>query len=151
MASDDGVMRREEAPTRQARPGAPARVRYFVLPELLLGGVVAEVPLLEVLGLVDGEVVELEPDDVSDERVDGEADGLVDGVPPTRSLSVRLQASVIPPTSARAQRADSNFFIADSPPCGVCVRPGTVGCNRYARGGTMRPRVYPIDQRRFAV
>src|SRR2546421_175197 len=30
---------------------------------------------------------------------------------------------VIPPASARAQSPDSNFFIADDPPCGVCFDP----------------------------
>ena len=103
--------------------------RYFVLLlELLLplGEVVAEpLTLPDALPLVDGDVgdgdvvvvsvdfdVELELV-VSDERgVDGEADGLVPGVLPTRSVSVRLHATVMPPASASAQRPDSNFFIA---------------------------------------
>ena len=97
---------------------------------LPLGEVVAEpLTLPDALPLADGDVVvvsvdfvaELEPVVVSDERgVAGDADGLVrSGVLPTRSVSVRLHATVIPPASARAQRPDSNFFIADSPPCGV--------------------------------
>ena len=130
---------------------------------LPLGEVVAEpLTLPDALPLVDGDVdgdvvvvsvdfdVELELV-VSDERgVDGEADGLVrSGVLPTRSVSVRLQATVMPPASASAQRPDSNFFIADDPPCGVCFRPAAVGCNARARG-TIRARVRQIAQRRFA-
>ena len=90
---------------------------------------------------------EVEDDEVvSDERgvvvVPGEADGLVrSGTVPTRSVSVRLHATVIPPASARAQRPDSNFFIADDPPFVGCVlRPVALGCNAHARG-TMRARV----------
>ncbi len=92
---------------------------------LPLGEVVAEEPpaLPDGLPLAEGDVVvELEPEDVvSDDRgvvaVPGEADGLVrSGVLPTLSVSVRLHASVIPLASARAQRPDSNFFIADDPP-----------------------------------
>ena len=114
----------------------------MLLLELLLplGEVVAEpLTLPEALPLADGDVVdggvvvvsvdfdvELELVVVSDERgVDGDADGLVvrSGAVPTRSVSVRLHATVIPPASARAQRPDSNFFIADDPPCGVWFRP----------------------------
>jgi uncharacterized protein len=101
--------------------------------ELLpLGEVVAEPlpltlpdPLAELLLSVDeGELVLLEPVVVvvSDERgvvaVPGDAEGLVrsGAVPPTRSVSVRLHATTMPPASARAQSPDSNFFIADAPP-----------------------------------
>ena len=88
---------------------------------LLPLGEVAELPL-------DGDVVVVSVDFdvellevVSDERgvvvVPGDADGLVrSGTVPTRSVSVRLHATVIPPASARAHRPDSNFFIADDPP-----------------------------------
>ena len=93
---------------------------------LPLGEVVAE-PLTPPDALPDGVVVsvvveELELEVVSDERgavvVPGDADGLVRSgrVVPTRSVSVRLHATVIPPASARAQTPDSNFFIADDPP-----------------------------------
>ena len=108
----------------------------LVLVELLLplGEVVAEpLTLPDALPLVDGEVavvsvdfvVVLELVVVSDERgVAGDADGLGrSGVLPTRSVSVRLHATVIPPASASAQRPDSNFFIAYDPPCGVWFRP----------------------------
>jgi hypothetical protein len=117
--------------------------------ELLLPlplGEVAEPALPDVLGLLEGEVDELEPDVVSDERVDepGEADGLLGGVPPTRSLSVRLHASVMPPSSARAQRPDSNFFIADSPPCVGCVSTRALGlqpiCPRWYDAGPRASR-----------
>ena len=126
-----------------------------MLLELLLplGELVAEEPptLPDALPVADGEVVvELLPEDfvVSDDRgvvaAPGEADGLVPGVLPTRSVSVRLHATVIPPASARAHRPDSNFFIADDPPCGVCgFRPALEGCNGHARG-TMRARVRHI-------
>src|SRR5438445_10719400 len=97
---------------------------------LLLGEVVAE-PLTLPDALPDGVVMsvvvveELELEVVSDERgvlgVLGDADGLVrSGTVPTLSVSVRLHAIVIPRASARAQSPDSNFFIADDPPCGVC-------------------------------
>ena len=93
---------------------------------LPLGEVVAE-PLTPPDALPDGVVVsvvveELELEVVSDERgavvVPGDADGLVRSgrVVPTRSVSVRLHATVIPLASARAQTPDSNFFIADDPP-----------------------------------
>jgi carbon monoxide dehydrogenase subunit G len=91
--------------------------------ELLLPlGEVAELPLDDgdvVVVSVDFEVELL--DVLSDERgvvvVPGDADGLVrSGTVPTRSVSVRLHATVMPPASARAQRPDSNFFIADDPP-----------------------------------
>ena len=50
----------------------------------------------------------------------GDADGVVrSGVLPTRSVSVRLQATLTPASSASAQTPDSIFFIADAPPCGV--------------------------------
>ena len=60
-------------------------------------------------------VVSVERDEEPLEVVPGEADGLVrSGELPTRSVSVRLHATIIPPASARAQRLDD-------PPCGVCV------------------------------
>ena len=51
----------------------------------------------------------------------GDADGGVvrSGVLPTRSVSVRLQATLAPASSASAQKPESIFFIADAPPCGV--------------------------------
>jgi len=53
--------------------------------------------------------------------VPGDADGGVvrSGVLPTRSVSVRLHATLAPASNASAQTPDSNFFIADAPPCGV--------------------------------
>jgi hypothetical protein len=53
--------------------------------------------------------------------VPGDADGGVvrSGVLPTRSVSVRLHATLAPASSASAQKPDSIFFIADAPPCGV--------------------------------
>ena len=110
-----------ETPARAEIRCAPASSGYFVLLELELplplGEVVAELPLDDGDVVLEGDV-ELELDDVSDDRgVLGEADGLgLVPAPPTRSDSVRLHASVIPPTSARAHRPDSNFFIADVPP-----------------------------------
>jgi len=96
---------------------------------LPLGDVVAE-PLTLPDALPDGAVVSVveELEVVSDERgvlgVLGDADGLVrSGTVPTLSVSVRLHAMVIPPASASAQSPDSNFFIADDPPCGVCFDP----------------------------
>ena len=93
---------------------------------LPLGEVVAEpLTLPDALPLVDGDVADGDVVVVSVDfdvellDVPGEADGVRSGVLPTRSVSERLHATVIPPTSARAQRPDSNFFIADSPPCGV--------------------------------
>ena len=104
---------------------------------LPLGDVVAEpLTLPDALPLADGDVVvvvsvdfDVELDVVSDERgtvvVPGEADGVVrSGTVPTRSVSVRLHATVIPPASASAQRPDSNFFIADDPPLWGVFRPG---------------------------
>jgi hypothetical protein len=124
-------------------------VLELVLP---LGEVDAE-PLTLPDAPPDGEVVvvsvdfEVEDDVelVSDERgvvvVPGDADGLVrSGTVPTRSVSVRLHATVMPPASARAQRPDSNFFIADDPPLWGVLRPFALGCNAHARG-TMRARV----------
>ena len=67
----------------------------------------------------DGDVVvvSVERDDEPLDVVPGDADGLVrSGELPTRSVSVRLHAIVIPPASARAQRPDSNFFMIDDPP-----------------------------------
>jgi hypothetical protein len=51
----------------------------------------------------------------------GDADGgdVRSGVLPTRSVSVRLHATLTPASSASAQKPDSIFFIADAPPCGV--------------------------------
>ena len=52
--------------------------------------------------------------------VPGDADGVVrSGVLPTRSVSVRLHATLAPASNASAQTPDSIFFIADAPPCGV--------------------------------
>jgi hypothetical protein len=53
--------------------------------------------------------------------VPGDADGGVvrSGVLPTRSVSVRLHATLTPASNASAQKPDSIFFIADAPPCGV--------------------------------
>jgi uncharacterized protein len=63
----------------------------------------------------DDVVVSVERDEEPLEVVPGEADGLVrSGELPTRSVSVRLHATIIPPASARAQRLGD-------PPCGVCV------------------------------
>jgi len=155
--TNGGVRRERRADAPGKSPTHRRGTHYFVLlelPLLLLPlGEVAELPLGEVaepvlpdvLGL--GEVADVEPE--LDEP--GEADGLLDGVPPTRSLSVRLHATVMPPSSARAQRPDSIFFIADSPPLWGVFRPGPLGCNRYARGGTMRARVHHVAQRRFAL
>jgi hypothetical protein len=60
--------------------------------------------------------------------VPGEAAGGVvrSGVLPTRSVSVRLQATVAPASSARAQKPDSILFISDAPPCGVFDQGGGV-------------------------
>lgn|SRR5262249_55977104 len=100
--------------------------RYFVLEPggvlLLPLGEVDEVPPD---GGVDGDlVVSVEDADPLD-VVPGDADGLVlSGELPTRSDSVRLHAIVMPPSSARAQRPDSNFFMTDDPPLwGVCYDP----------------------------
>ena len=128
---------------------------------LPLGEVVAEpLTLPDALPPADGDVVVVSVDFevellevVSDERgaveVPGDADGLRSGTVPTRSVSVRLHATVIPPASARAQRPDSNFFIADDPPLWGVFRPVAVGCNAHARG-TIRARVRHLAQRRFA-
>ena len=125
---------------------------------LPLGEVVAE-PLTPPDALPDGVVVsvvveELELEVVSDERgtvvVPGDADGLVRSgrVVPTRSVSVRLHAAVIPPASARAQSPDSNFFIADDPPLwGVSTLRGTV--QRPCPWYDSSPRRY-VAQRRLA-
>ena len=53
--------------------------------------------------------------------VPGDADGGVvrSGVLPTRSVSVRLHATLAPASNASAQKPESIFFIADAPPCGV--------------------------------
>jgi hypothetical protein len=103
---------------------------------LPLGEVVAEpLTLPDALPPADGGVVVVSVDFevelelvVSDERgtvdVPGDADGLVrSGTVPTRSVSVRLHATVIPPASARAHRPDSNFFIAGDPPLWGVFRP----------------------------
>jgi hypothetical protein len=67
-------------------------------------------PLVVVVLLLPGVVV-----------VPGDADGGVvrSGVLPTRSVSVRLHATLAPASNASAQTPDSIFFIADAPPCGV--------------------------------
>ena len=102
----------------------------LVLLLLPLGEVVAEpltlpdaLPLVDGVDGVDGVVVVVSVDfDVELLDAPGDADGLVrSGTVPTRSVSVRLHAIVMPLASARAQRPDSNFFIADDPPLwGVC-------------------------------
>ena len=58
--------------------------------------------------------------------VPGDADGGVvrSGVLPTRSVSVRLQATLAPASNASAQKPESIFFIADAPPCGVSNHEG---------------------------
>jgi hypothetical protein len=65
--------------------------------------------------------------------VPGDADGgaVRSGVLPTRSVSVRLQATVVPARSATAQRPDSILFISDAPSCGVFDHRG--------RGATAMP------------
>jgi hypothetical protein len=81
--------------------------------------------------VADGEVALL-PDPLTDPEpvvvlllpgvlvVPGDADGDVrSGVLPTRSVSVRLQATLTPASRASAQTPESIFFIADAPPCGV--------------------------------
>ena len=95
-------------------------------PEPLAGGVVVVV-LLPVDPLTEPEpVVVLLPPGVVVVVVllPGDADGGVvrSGVLPTRSVSVRLHAAVVPASSARAQSPDSIFFISNAPPCGVIVR-----------------------------
>lgn len=63
----------------------------------------------------------------------GDAEGVVrSGVLPTRSVSVRLQATVVPASSARAQRPDSILFISNAPPCGVLNTEDR--CNGHAHG-----------------
>lgn len=81
-------------------------------------GVVGAVELLPVEPLTEPEpvVVLLLPGVVA---VPGEADGVEPGVLPTRSVSVRLHATLAPASSASAQKPESIFFIADAPPCGV--------------------------------
>ena len=65
----------------------------------------------------DDVVVSVERDEEPLEVVPGEADGLVrSGELPTRSVSVRLHATIIAPASARAQRP----VIL---PVGVCCDP----------------------------
>jgi hypothetical protein len=90
--------------------------------ELPDGDVVDELPLL-VEPLVEPEPLVLLP---------GDAEGVLPGVPPTRSVSLRLHAAVVPASKARAQSPDSNLFISAAPPCGVSNTEG--GCNGYARG-----------------
>jgi len=82
-------------------------------------GLDGEVALLPVDPLTEPEpvVVLLLPGVVV---VPGDADGVVrSGVLPTRSVSVRLHATLTPASSASAQKPDSIFFIVDAPPCGV--------------------------------
>jgi len=105
--------------------------RYFVLLDeaLPLGLVVV---LDEPEPVADGEVALLPVDPLTEPEpvvvllpgvlvVPGDADGGVvrSGVLPTRSVSVRLHATLAPASNASAQTPDSNFFIADAPPCGV--------------------------------
>jgi uncharacterized protein len=102
-------------------------------PEPVADGVVA---LLPVGPLTEPEpvvvVVEVLPGVV---LVPGDADGgaVRSGVLPTRSVSVRLQATLAPVSNATAQKPESIFFIADAPPCGVSNT--GEGCNGHARGG----------------
>ena len=86
-----------------------------------------EVALLPVVPLTEPEpvvvvVVEL----LGVELVPGDAAGGVvrSGVLPTRSVSVRLHATLAPASNASAQTPDSIFFIADAPPCGVSNHAG---------------------------
>jgi hypothetical protein len=84
-----------------------------------LDGVDGEVELLPVDPLTEPEpvVVLLRPGVVV---APGEADGVDrSGVLPTRSVSVRLHATLAPASSASAQKPESIFFIANAPPCGV--------------------------------
>jgi carbon monoxide dehydrogenase subunit G len=84
-----------------------------------LDGVDGDVELLPVDPLTEPEpvVVLLRPGVVV---APGEADGVDrSGVLPTRSVSVRLHATLAPASSASAQKPDSIFFIANAPPCGV--------------------------------
>jgi hypothetical protein len=101
------------------------RETYFVVELLPEGDVVLELlpegdVVLELLpeGDVVLELLLVEPDEPGVVVVPGDADGLVEGagVPPTRSVSVRLHATTMLPATARAQRPDSNFFITDAPP-----------------------------------
>jgi hypothetical protein len=113
-----------------------AEDRYFVLlDELLPLGLDEVVPLgLLVLDepepVAEGEVA-LEPEPVVVLLLPvvldpGDADGGVvrSGVLPTRSVSVRLQATLTPASNASAQKPESIFFIADAPPCGVSNHEG---------------------------
>ena len=123
----------DEAPTRACAP-APRHywgATYFVLldDELPPGLVVV---LDDPEPLADGEVALLPVDPLTEPEpvvvvvlllpgaVDGDAEGDVRlGVLPTRSVSVRLQATPAAASSASAQNPDTIFFIADAPPCGV--------------------------------
>ena len=92
------------------------------------GGVVV------VLLLPDGEVVVvvlLLPGAVV---VPGDADGVVrSGVLPTRSVSVRLHAAVMPNSSASAQKPDSILFISTLLLVGCWTREER--CNAHAHRG----------------
>jgi hypothetical protein len=101
------------------------------------------VVLLEPEVLPDGDVVEVLPEPVAEpepvvERplpvVPGDADGVPEPLPPTRSVSAWLQAAVTPTSKARAKKPESIFFITLLLPCGGGVRPPPWGCNRHASG-----------------
>ena len=107
---------------------AGAENRYFVVVDDVVPLGLVVVVVVELPPVLDGEVAEPEPVVVLVLPgvvvvvvllVPGDADGgVLPGVLPTRSLSVRLQAAA-PASRARAQRPDSIFFISDAPPCGV--------------------------------
>lgn len=85
--------------------------------ELLPAGPLGEPePVVVVLLLPGVVVVVLLPGDA--------AGGVRSGVLPTRSVSVRLQATVVPASSAKAQRPDSILFISDAPPLGFGLAGG---------------------------
>jgi hypothetical protein len=132
------------APARESRPGDYLVVVDDVLPLGLVVVVVVDPepvaegevelpvePLTEpepvVVVLLPGVVV------VVVLLLPGDAEGGVrSGVLPTRSVSVRLHATVEPASSARAQRPDSILFITMLLLVGCRTREES--CNRHARG-----------------
>lgn len=89
----------------------------------------------EPVALPDGVVVVAEPEPLVELPgvvvVPGDADGVVrSGVLPTRSVSVRLQATLTPASNARAQRPDSILFISELL---------LVGCSTLLEGATPMP------------